>query len=718
MLIGTSQAFRVAVALTSVLALCTLNGTQTAVIPLYLGVIAAALTETEDTWLGRMESQAVTLAFFAAAAFTVNALIDRPGRFVVAIAGGTFCLTLMGSLQARYRPVGFATLALAMYATIGADGHATGSLARAQEPWQLLAGAAWYGALSIVSAAVWPVHPVQRQVARVFEVLGDYLRYKASLFEPVRGLDIPRKRLVLAQMNVEVVTALNEAKAGLVLRLQPHEPAGHLARFRGLYLIAQDVHERAGSSHDDYNALAEVFFHSDLLYRCQQVLLLQGDACTRLASSVSHGQPFAMDGISAQALAALHSAIRYQRARSDSARQTSLLASMDSLAENLTELDAQLAGASEPLALVGRTDLDLSDAAPRSLRDMTARVRRELVPGSPLLRHALRLAVALGVGFGLAHFIHPAQGYWIMLTTLFVCQRNYGETVTRLIQRTAGTVVGVVMGWALLQLFPQAPVQSMLAVLAGVLFFATRVRRYLAATAAITVLVLLCSNQVGHGVVLIVPRLIDTALGSLIAWMAVLLVFPHWQARHFGELATNSLRCLADYLLEVARQYQGGARDDLGYRVARRNAHDADAALSTALIDMSREPGRTRPHGALALRFLLESHTLLNYISALGAHRVALPDSPATSDLVAESKSIAKALHELATELSARSRADDLRPATQAVGEVDSADVARSSGFVASELALVRRQVASLGRLVHGWPRPEQLASRAAFPRG
>ncbi len=86
---------------------------------------------------------------------------------------------------------------------------------------------------------------------------------------------------------------LNAAKESIFLRIGPRAPTGRLSRYRGLYLIAQDVHERASSSHDDYNALADAFFHSDLLYRCQRVLAPAGpDACQRLADSIARREPF------------------------------------------------------------------------------------------------------------------------------------------------------------------------------------------------------------------------------------------------------------------------------------------------------------------------------------------------------------------------------------------------------------------------------------------
>lgn len=675
------QPVRVFAAFAGLLAACGWNGWTDAVIPLYLGVIANVLSETDDGWRGRLRAQLVTLAFFAAASGAVQALAGSPVPFVLATAASTFCLTMMGALPARYKQIGFATIVMAVYTLIGYDGRGAG----ARETLLLLAGSTAYGALSIAWSAAFPAQPVQARLVKLLQSLGHFMIYKASLFEPLRGIDVRLKRLSLAQLNAGVVGQLNETKDSLVRRQQAIRAAGRLARYRGLYLIAQDVHERASSSHVDYNAAADAFFHSDLLYRCQRVLMQQGNACADLAESVAQHQPFAMSGDSAQALAELRSAIAYQRGLPPVPERAALLASIEALADNLALLEAQLAGAQARGALVGRTDLSLADSAPHTLREMVERIRRQLTPGSALLRHALRLSIALSLGYTITRWLHPAEGDWIVMTTLFVCRQNYGETVARLGERATGTLAGVLAGWALLQLFPQPLVQVSLAVAAGVLFSATRVSRYLLATAAITVLVLLCANQVGHGAVLIVPRLVDTVIGCAIAWAAVSLVFPHWVSGRFNELAAGALRGYADYLVQVARQYRDGARDDLPYRVARRRAHDADAALSTAVADMYREPDRARPHAGAALRFLIQSHTLLNYISALGAHRAALPDDRAAV-LDGESALAAQALQGLA-------------------GRFDGAPAPAAAALPsqAGELALIRGQIAELRAAAGEW---------------
>lgn len=298
------------------MAACAWTGHTDAVIPLFLGAIASALAETDDSWRGRLRAQLVTLGCFAGIAFAVEAAFGMPLLFIAGLALAAFWLTMLGAVEARYKAIAYATLILAMYATLGIENMGAHGVAhRGREPLLLVAGAAWYGVFSVLWCAAFPAQPVQARLVTLFTVLGNYVRYKASLFEPLRGIDIERKRLALAQLNAEVVTELNAAKESIFRRIGARAPTGRISRYRGLYLIAQDVHERASSSHDDYNALADAFFHSDLLYRCQRVLGLQGLACQRLAESVARREPFEVGPETVQALADLRSAIEHERAR-------------------------------------------------------------------------------------------------------------------------------------------------------------------------------------------------------------------------------------------------------------------------------------------------------------------------------------------------------------------------------------------------------------------
>src|SRR5690606_38028232 len=427
-------------------------------------------------------------------------------------------------------------------------------------------------------------------------------------------------------------------------------PGVKINHYLKLYFLAQDLHERVSSSHYPYQALAEAFFHSDVLFRCQRLLRLQAAACAELGDAIQLRQPFRYSEANAQALDDLQASLEHLREQQNPAWR-GLLRSLRALSGNLSTMQRQLASASNPEALIGEHDSSLLDRQPQSLSEAFARIRLQLTPTSLLFRHALRMSVALVCGYAVLHAIHPEQGYWILLTTVFVCQPNYGATRIKLVQRVTGTVLGLIAGWALFDLFPGQQIQALFAVIAGVVFFATRSSRYTLATAAITLLVLFCFNQVGDGYGLIWPRLVDTLLGSLIAAAAVFLILPDWQGRRLNQVVANTLSRSADYLRQIMHQYESGKRDDLAYRLARRNAHNADAALSTTLSNMLLEPGHVRRDAETGFRFLTLSHTLLNYVSGLGAHRESLPDDARDEMLEDAAQRLANSLDEIAAAL-------------------------------------------------------------------
>jgi uncharacterized membrane protein YccC len=104
-------------------------------------------------------------------------------------------------------------------------------------------------------------------------------------------------------------------------------------------------------------------------------------------------------------------------------------------------------------------------------------------------------------------------------------------------------------------------------------------------------------------------------------------------------------------LREILLQYRSGKQDHLAYRQARRNAHNADAALSNAYAAMQREPARTRLDAQASGRFLVLSHMLLNYLSALGAHRGELSAGSLDDTTRQAAESLVQGLERLALNL-------------------------------------------------------------------
>ena len=186
-----SYSLRVFIALSSIMAACWSSDQSRLIMPLFLGCIASALAESDDHWRGRARALAVTLAAFALASFAIEAVFHQPWLYLATLVAAAFSLTLLGAISTRYQAIAYATLIICIYTSITVDQQAH-ALAGPfwWQPMLLLAGAAWYGLLSVVWCVLFPNQPVQQFLARLYDELGRYLRLKSQMFEPVRGINM------------------------------------------------------------------------------------------------------------------------------------------------------------------------------------------------------------------------------------------------------------------------------------------------------------------------------------------------------------------------------------------------------------------------------------------------------------------------------------------------------------------------------------------------
>lgn len=668
-------------------------GWQEELMAVLLGVNASAFTESDDNWRSRLRMQLLALLLFAMLLWLVWAAVPWPGALAALLALAAFGLTLLGVWGERYRVLAFGSLVWLIYVGLVAETSQAQTLAAAP---LMLAGAAWYGLVSVLWAATWPEPPVRYRLSRLYAVLGEYLRLKSQLLEPVRGMDLERRRMALALHNGRVVDALNASKDSLLNRLGKSTPPPWLQAAMHQYLAAQDIHERTSSSHGHYDQLAEAFFHTDAMYRCQRVLALLGEQALKFSEAIRQQSTPQHQGATARAIEDMQAAIAHLEQHATPTQQGRPLQALQALGSNLTALAQVFSGALRPPAQ--GADYSLIDHEPQTLREAWARIRDQLHRQSPLWRHAVRLSLSLLLGFAVMHATKDPHGYWILLTIAFVSQPHYAATLTRLGQRAVGTVLGLAVGWALIRLFPEPVLQSVFVVAAGALFFGTRQTRYVLATGAVTTLLLLNFHQLGMGQGVIPARLLDTAIGSGIAGLAAWLLLPNWQARQWHRLAAQALKTQAAYLREVVAQYQSGKQDHLRYRIARRDAHNADAALSNALAAMLKEPQRVRRHEVASGRFVLLAHILLNYVSALGAHRGDADLGPLDAATLHTATTLATELEQLAQALQQRTE-----PATPATWTVDTPDhiACPLDSLLCRQLQLAMRMLPELHTQVH-----------------
>lgn len=608
---------RILIALIGTTALPWWLGQITWTIPLTLGVVAAALADLDDRLAGRLKNLLITLVCFCVASVSVELLSPMPWLFTLGLAISTWGFILLGALGQRYATIAFGALLIAIYTLLGLGLFPQWYL----QPFLLLVGAVWYNVLTLTGHVIFPIRPLQENLARCYEELAVYLEAKAGLFDPDIEEEDNASLIDVAMANSRLVATLNQAKISIQSRLRGDRGQRGTRRTLHYYFVAQDIHERASSSHAQYAALRQEYRYSDILFRFQRLLTLQSRACRQLATSILLREPYQHNPRFENAFQHLNAALERLRAANPASQD---IKAMNWLLNNLRAIDAQLATIESEQVLTEENqnyNQALSSEGLTGWADIKLRFSRHLTPESPLFRHAVRMSLLLCTGYAFIQITGLEHGYWILLTSLFVCQPNYNATKRRLALRIAGTVSGIIIGLPLLWLVPSIEGQLILLVVTGVLFFAFRQSQYAHATMFITLLVLFCFNLLGEGFEVAIPRIVDTLIGCGIAWLAVAFVWPDWRFRRLPAVAVRTLNANCRYLDAILVQYHQGKDNRLEYRIARRDAHNGDAELASVVSNISAENRADAGLREAAFRLLCLNHSFLSYISALGAHR-------------------------------------------------------------------------------------------------
>lgn len=183
-----------------------------------------------------------------------------------------------------------------------------------------------------------------------------------------------------------------------------------------------------------------------------------------------------------------------------------------------------------------------------------------------------RLVLCMGVAESVAALLPLNRPYWVALTVAVALKPDFGSVFARAVQRGLGTVIGVLIGTALLVLLPfGVPILVAIAVFAALLPIAI-VRNYgLFATFLTPVIVLLLDLIHRNDEQLVLARLVDTLLGCAVVLLVGYLPWPDtWRSRtrigqRFAEVTDDVLA-----YLRVALGPDAGARAPLRRQTYRR----------------------------------------------------------------------------------------------------------------------------------------------------
>lgn len=566
---------------------------------LILGILGGAIAETDDHPKGRIKSLSLTILGFLISSISVELLHPYPLPFAIGLFCSSFLFIIIGGINERYRGITFGTILVSIYAMLGVSMGNPWYF----QPFAMAGGALFYGLISLMLLVRKPWRPLQEELSVGFKHLGEYIDIKSKLF-PSDEATQDYTRNQLAQKNIELVQAIKRTHR--VLRSYASEIGKqdeNLSKYYTQWLILQQLHERAASSHESYDLLSSKTDNINLVEGLGQMLHEISEAIHQysicLLTGKEYKQPISLQWTSAALteMMTIH-------------KDDNQYAALSLLFKNLTEMEHILRGINEPVI----TSMVPSDYEPLTFWQ---RIKGMFNTQNARFKYALRLSITLLVGYCLMYFLNLEKGEWILLTSLLVMQQSFVSTRQRFTERVFGTLYGVVLGLILVQIMPTITGHIILLLISYYLFFFYTKHKYAIAVVFVTILVMTLFNiQFNQGIEVMPARMMHTVIGSILAYLSVRFILPDWQYKNLSLLLSDALESNEKYFEAI---YSDNI-DVETYNQLRQDAHQADTALTAAWQSIKVEPKRAKYFQDQAFRLTYLNHTTLSYISAFGAH--------------------------------------------------------------------------------------------------
>jgi len=185
------------------------------------------------------------------------------------------------------------------------------------------------------------------------------------------------------------------------------------------------------------------------------------------------------------------------------------------------------------------------------LRARAFRTAEQLAGGRTGWTFTIRLMSCMAVACVLSEVLPLQRSYWVPLAVAVILKPDYGSVFARAVQRALGTVVGAILGAAILAVTPFGPWLLLpFGVLAALLPYGKLRNFGLSATFLTPLVVLLIDLLHASTWRLAADRAIDTVLASVVVLLVGYAPWPEsWHAHLPGKFAAT-IQVICDYMDE------------------------------------------------------------------------------------------------------------------------------------------------------------------------
>jgi uncharacterized membrane protein (TIGR01666 family) len=479
----------------------------------------------------------------------------------------------------------------------------------------IAAGGLWYTGLSLVLYSFRPYRLVQQALGDCVQATAGYLRIKASFYSRDVDYDKSYRQLLESQVTIqEKQDLLRELifKSRKIVKESTH--TGRILMM--IFLDSIDLFERIMTSQQDYRLLHRLFDNSQLLEECRKLILDLAAELDEIGLAIMSGKP----SVDRSTLSARIRQLRVTFA----ATEVEGVADLSNILDSIQDINDRLhvlhgfTTYDRKLSKNFRTDLDYEQFVAHQDMDRKL-VLDNLNLESNVFRHSLRVSIATIAGYIISRFLPFGHSYWILLTITVILKPVYSLTKKRNFERLLGTLGGALAGFLLILFLHDRTALFVLMILFMIGTYVFMRTNYLVCVTLMTPYVLLLFHLLYpvNFKAIASDRVIDTLIGSGIAFLASIFIIPTWEHERILDNMVAALKTNVAYFRDVAGAFAGRSATVHEYKLSRRHAFVALANLSDAFGRMLQEPRRQQKKIEEMHQFVVANQMLTSYIATL-----------------------------------------------------------------------------------------------------
>jgi uncharacterized membrane protein (TIGR01666 family) len=488
----------------------------------------------------------------------------------------------------------------------------------------ILAGAVWYTLLSLLLYGFRPYKVAQQALGDCIMATADYLRTRASFYE--KGADYDK---IYQQMMEQQIVLHNEQNLVRELLFKSRNVIKEsTTTSRTLLMIFTDIvdlFERTMTSYHDYKALHDAFDEADILDQYKQLIIELANELDEIGIAVKSGKPSDETGLLAAHISKTQIYFDEFRDANRTAENVDGFISMRHILNSISDIASRI----HTLHLYTAYDRELGKKKIKTEEYYDNFVthqpidqkllRDNLTFSSNNFRHAVRVSIATVLGFIISLFFEVGHSYWILLTIIVILKPTYSLTKKRNFDRLIGTVLGAAVGLTILYFIKNndALFVTMLLLMIGT--YSVMRTNYMISVIFMTPYILLLFHFLSNASfkIIITDRIIDTVIGSAIAFLANYILLPAWEHEQVSNYMQEAIRSNKTYFRVIANAFTGSPASNLEYKLSRQHAFVALANLSDAFTRMLSEPKNKQKNSKQLHQFVVLNHTLTSHIATL-----------------------------------------------------------------------------------------------------